>query len=36
MSTLLSGTYKTAPDKVPPIATMLAAPLYRGTQVHVK
>jgi hypothetical protein len=35
VSTLLSGTYGTAPGKVPAIATMLAAPLYRGTEVHV-
>jgi phospholipid/cholesterol/gamma-HCH transport system substrate-binding protein len=36
VSTLLSGTYNTTPDKVPPIATMLAAPLYRGSEVTVK
>jgi phospholipid/cholesterol/gamma-HCH transport system substrate-binding protein len=36
VSTLLSGSYHAAPDKVPPIATMLAAPLYRGAQVDVK
>ena len=36
VSTLLSGTYHTTPNKVPPIATMLAAPLLRGTAVTVK
>jgi hypothetical protein len=36
VSTLLSGTYHAAPNKVPPIATMLAAPLLRGTAVRVK
>jgi phospholipid/cholesterol/gamma-HCH transport system substrate-binding protein len=36
VSTLIAGTYSTAPNKVPPIATMLAAPLYRGQRVSVK
>jgi hypothetical protein len=36
VSTLLSGSYHTAPNKVPPIATMLAAPLFRGAEVRVK
>jgi len=36
IATLLSGTYHVAPDKVPPIAIMLAAPLYRGAKVSVK
>lgn len=36
VSALLSGTYGTTPDKVPPIATMLAEPLYRGAEVSVR
>jgi ABC-type transporter Mla subunit MlaD len=36
VSTLLTGAYHTTPDKVPPIATMLATPLYRGQEVHVR
>jgi phospholipid/cholesterol/gamma-HCH transport system substrate-binding protein len=36
VSTLLSGSYHTSPNKVPPIATMLAAPLFRGAKVVVK
>jgi phospholipid/cholesterol/gamma-HCH transport system substrate-binding protein len=36
VSTLLTGAYHTSPTKVPPIATMLAAPLYRGQEVHVR
>jgi virulence factor Mce-like protein len=34
--TLVSGEYGTTPDQVPPIATALAAPLWRGTTVVVK
>lgn len=34
--TLVSGEYGTAPDKVPPIATAFAAPLFRGTTVVVR
>ncbi len=36
VSTLLSGEYHAPPNKVPPIATMLAAPLLRGAEVRVK
>jgi phospholipid/cholesterol/gamma-HCH transport system substrate-binding protein len=36
VATLISGSYGTTPEKVPPIATMLAAPLYRGSAVTVK
>jgi phospholipid/cholesterol/gamma-HCH transport system substrate-binding protein len=36
VSTLISGMYHAPPNKVPPIATMLAAPLLRGTAVRVK
>ena len=35
VSSLLSGAYHTAPKNVPPVATMLAAPLYRGAEVTV-
>jgi hypothetical protein len=33
VNTLIAGSLHTTPDKVPGIATMLAAPLYRGTAV---
>ena len=36
VNTLIAGEYGTTPDKVPPIATALAAPLLRGTTVDVK
>jgi phospholipid/cholesterol/gamma-HCH transport system substrate-binding protein len=36
VNTLIAGSLHTTPDKVPGIATMLAAPLYRGAQVVVK
>lgn len=36
VSTLIASRYGTTPDKVPPIATALAAPLYRGQTVVVK
>jgi hypothetical protein len=36
VNTLIAGEYGTSPDKVPPIATALAAPLLRGTTVNVK
>jgi len=36
VNTLIAGEYGTSPDKVPPIATALAAPLLRGTTVDVK
>jgi virulence factor Mce-like protein len=36
VNTLIAGQYGTTPDKVPPIATALAAPLLRGTTVVVK
>jgi hypothetical protein len=35
VSTLIAGEYGTTPDKVPPIATALAAPLLRGSTVNV-
>ena len=36
VNTLIAGSYGTTPDKVPPIATILAAPLLRGQKVTVK
>jgi virulence factor Mce-like protein len=36
VNTLISGSYGTTPDKVPAIATLLAAPALRGAQVSVK
>ena len=36
VNTLIAGEYGTTPDKVPPIATALAAPLLRGATVDVK
>lgn len=36
VSTLISGSYGGNPDRVPPIATMLAAPLLRGQEVSVQ
>ena len=36
VNTLIAGSLHTTPDKVPGIATMLAAPLYRGARVTVK
>lgn len=36
VNSLISSSYGTTPDKVPPIATMLAAPLLRGHTVDVK
>ena len=36
VNTLIAGEYGTTPDKVPAIATALAAPLLRGTTVDVK
>jgi phospholipid/cholesterol/gamma-HCH transport system substrate-binding protein len=36
INTLIAGEYGTTPDKVPAIATVLAAPLLRGSQVTVK
>ena len=36
VNTLIAGSLHTTPDKVPGIATMLAAPLYRGAEVTLK
>lgn len=36
VNTLIAGEYGTTPNKVPPIATALAAPLLRGKTVVVK
>lgn len=36
VKTLISGSYGGSPDEVPDIATSLAAPLLRGTEVTVK
>ena len=36
VNTLIASSLHTTPDKVPGIATMLAAPLYRGAAVTVK
>jgi len=36
INSLIASSYGTTPDKVPYQDTMLAAPLYRGTQVTVK
>ncbi len=36
VNTLIATSLKTTPDKVPGIATILSAPLYRGAQVSVK
>jgi phospholipid/cholesterol/gamma-HCH transport system substrate-binding protein len=36
VNTLIASSYGTTPKKVPAIATILAAPLYRGQQVTVK
>ncbi len=36
VNSLIAGGYGTTPQKVPPIATMLAAPLLRGQVVKVK
>ncbi len=36
VNVLIAGAYGTTPDKVPPIATALAAPLLRGETVNVK
>lgn len=36
VKTLIAGTYGTTPDKVPDIATMLAAPSLRGAAVSTK
>jgi phospholipid/cholesterol/gamma-HCH transport system substrate-binding protein len=36
VNTLIAGSYGTTPDKVPDIATALAAPLLRGHTVDVK
>lgn len=36
INTLIAGDYGTTPDKVPSVATVLAAPLLRGTEVTVK
>ncbi|MGH8860779.1 MAG: MCE family protein [Jatrophihabitantaceae bacterium] len=35
VDTLIASSYGTTPDKVPPIATMLAAPLLRGQAVNI-
>ena len=36
VDTLIAPSYGTSPDKVPGIATILAAPLYRGQAVTIK
>ncbi|MDT4945347.1 MAG: phospholipid/cholesterol/gamma-HCH transport system substrate-binding protein [Pseudonocardiales bacterium] len=36
INTLIAGSYGTTPDKVPPVATMLAAPALRGSEVTTK
>jgi phospholipid/cholesterol/gamma-HCH transport system substrate-binding protein len=36
VNALIASTYNTTPNKVPFIATMLSAPLYRGVKVTVK
>ena len=36
VNSLIAGSYGTTPQKVPPIATMLAAPLLRGQVVKVE
>ena len=36
VATLISGSEHLAPDQVPPIATVLAAPALRGAEVQVK
>ena len=36
VNSLIAGDMHTTPDKVPPVATMLAAPLLRGHQVVMK
>ena len=36
VNTLIASSYGTTPNKVPGIATILAAPLYRGQRVTVK
>jgi len=36
VNTLIASSYGTTPDQVPPIATMLAAPALRGSEVSVK
>jgi hypothetical protein len=36
INTLIAGDYGTTPNKVPPVATVLAGPLLRGSQVTVK
>ena len=35
VNTIIAGSYGTTPNKVPPIATILAAPLLRGQAVKV-